>query len=61
MTDLAVVLMLAAATYEAGAVWTRKVPTITAIINAWPKLARIALLAGATVVAVDHFQVLDLI
>lgn len=60
-TDLAVVAMLGASAYEAAAVWTRKVPTITVLVNGWPKLARIAVLAGALVVAVDHFEVWDFI
>jgi hypothetical protein len=58
IADVAAALALIAASYEATAVWTDKVPTITTLVNKTPKLVRAAGLAGAAAWALHHFRVL---
>lgn len=48
---------LAAACYEAVAVWTERVPTITDLVVKTPKLVRIGGLAAAAVWGLYHFMV----
>jgi hypothetical protein len=55
--DIAVGVALAAAAYEAVAVWTRRVPTITAITKRFPKLVRAVMVSATLVWAIFHFEV----
>ena len=59
--EVAVLVGLLVAGYEAVAVNFRKTPTITQVVNRFPKLARIALLVGAGAWSLDHFEVWDFI
>lgn len=55
--DVGVAALLLAGIYEAYAFWTRKAPTITAIVKRFPWLVRAGLLLVALVWALDHFEV----
>lgn len=55
--DVAVVLALALATYETIAWFTRKVPTVTKVINSRPWVVRAGIVGGALLWAGDHFRV----
>lgn len=57
MADVAAGLALVAAAYEAVAVWFRKVPTITDVVVARPRLLRVGLIAVFLLWAVSHFEV----
>lgn len=60
VADFAAGVALGVAIYEAAAVWTHKVPTITDLLNGRPKLFRLALLVAANLWALDHFKVVDI-
>jgi hypothetical protein len=58
LADVMAGVGLAAAAYEAVAIWFDKLPTITDVTKRFPRLVRAVLLGGAVVWAVDHFEVL---
>lgn len=57
IADTLAAVALAAAGYEAAAVWTGKVPTITELVVKTPRLVRAAALAAAAVWGLYHFMV----
>ena len=56
--DVAAAVALMAAGYEAAAVWTDRVPTITDVVNKTPKLVRVGGLALSAVWALHHFRII---
>lgn len=58
VADVTAGVVLAAAVYEAAAIWTRRVPTITDLLYRTPRVARAGLVALAALWAIDHFEVL---